>query len=237
MLQTPSTSKEVTKSAINYVRLMPKAKVNPKKESPKKENKEIKKTTPKEYTKVETKKIIPQKKTKVVKKATKIIPKPTEKVEIKPSFTKEVPIKPEEKRKSIKQRSLENFFLAQPVPLDREMLDDITRSYLNLYGEEYNSYTKVQKVYLQQNLKNIGQITQKYLRYPSIAVRTGQQGMNIVEFFLHPNGDISDLKLVSSSQYSSLDDNTIETIEIAYKDYPRPKTKTKIKIYVYYKLY
>lgn len=61
--------------------------------------------------------------------------------------------------------------------------------------------------------------------------------MNIVEFFLHPNGDISDLKLINSSGYSSLDKNSIETIEIAYKDYPRPNEKTKIKIYVYYKLY
>jgi protein TonB len=117
------------------------------------------------------------------------------------------------------------------------MLDDITKSYLRLYGEEYNSFTKVQKVYLQKNLKNIGRITQKYLKYPRIAIRTGQQGMNIVEFFLHPNGDISDLKLSNSSGYTSLDKNTIETIEIAYKDYPRPKTKTKVKIYVYYKLY
>jgi len=61
--------------------------------------------------------------------------------------------------------------------------------------------------------------------------------MNIVEFTLHPNGDISDLKISNSSGYSSLDENTIETIEYAYKDYPRPKSPTKIKIYVYYKLY
>lgn len=117
------------------------------------------------------------------------------------------------------------------------MLDDITKSYINLYGEEYNSFTKVQKVFLQKNLKDIGRITQSYLRYPHIAVRTGQQGMNIVEFTLHPNGDISDLKISNTSGYSSLDENTVETIEYAYKDYPRPKTATKIKIYVYYKLY
>ena len=61
--------------------------------------------------------------------------------------------------------------------------------------------------------------------------------MNIVEFYLHPNGDISDLKLTESSGYSSLDKNSIETIEFAYKDYPKPKEKTKVKIYVYYKLY
>ena len=236
--EKPSSSKEVKKSSVNFVRILPKAQV---KQAPKQVQKveEVKpqKITPKNYKKVEVKKIIPQKRKKPVKKAKKIIPKPIKKVEVKPTPTKQVPIKPQEKRKTIPKRSLENFLLADPVPLDKNMLDDITKSYINLYGEEYNSFTKVQKVYLQKNLKNIGKITQKYLRYPSIAVRTGQQGMNIVEFFLHPNGDISDLKLINSSGYNALDKNSIETIEIAYKDYPRPKSKTKIKIYVYYKLY
>jgi len=234
--EKPSSSKEVKKSSVNFVRLLPKA---PEKVAPKTEPKKVeaKKAIPKEYKKVEAKKIIPQKKTRIHKKAKKIIPKPVKRVEVKPTPTKRLPIKSQEKRKTIPKKSLENFFLADPLPLDRDMLDDITKSYIKLYGEEYNSFTKVQKVYLQKNLKNIGRITQRYLRYPSISIRTGQQGMNIVEFFLHPNGDISELKLINSSGYSALDKNSVETIEIAYKDYPRPKSKTKIKIYVYYKLY
>ena len=233
----PSTSKETKKSSVQYVRLMPKTN-NVKKQDIKKE---IKKTNPTLekmiFKKVDKSKIKPQKKNTDIKKAKKIVPKPITKTEVRPTPTKQVTIKPQEKRKTIPNKSLENFLLTEPTPLDTAMLDDITKSYLKLYGEEYNSFTKVQKVYLQKNLKNIGRITQKYLRYPSVAVRTEQEGMNIVEFFLHPNGDISDLKLINSSGYTSLDKNSIETIEIAYKDYPRPKTKTKVKIYVYYKLY
>ncbi|TLP40489.1 energy transducer TonB [Arcobacter arenosus] len=241
--QSASTSKKINKSSINYVKLMPKPVQKPiEKSEPKKVVKpEVKKTNPKNFKVVDKKKIVPQQKKPIAKEAKKIIPKPVKKVEVKPTPTKQIPkkteIKPQEKRKTIPNKSLENFLLAEPIPLDKNMLDDITKSYLRLYGEEYNSFTKVQKVYLQKNLKNIGRITQKYLKYPRIAIRTGQQGMNIVEFFLHPNGDISDLKLSNSSGYTSLDKNTIETIEIAYKDYPRPKTKTKVKIYVYYKLY
>lgn len=241
--QSASTSKNINKSSIKYVKLMPKATQKPvEKPKPKEIKKpEVEKTKPKNFKVVDKKKIIPQKKKPVVKKAKKLVPKPVKRVEVKPSPTKQIPkkvqIKPQEKRKTVPNKSLENFLLAEPIPLDKNMLDDITKSYLRLYGEEYNSFTKVQKVYLQKNLKNIGRITQKYLKYPRIAVRTGQQGMNIVEFFLHPNGDISDLKLSNSSGFTSLDKNTIETIEIAYKDYPRPKTKTKVKIYVYYKLY
>ncbi len=235
-----STSKIIKKSKINYVRLEPKLKPKP---SPKKilqneiskNNTSIKKKSI--YKKVEIQKLKVKKRKRVIKKPKKIIPKPIKKTEIRPSFTKNIPIKTQQKRKTVQKKSLENFLLADPLPLDRELLDDITRSYINLYGEEYNSFTKVQKVYLQKNLKNIGKITQKYLRYPSVAVRTGQSGMNIVEFYLHPNGDINKLKLSHSSGFTSLDKNTIRTIEIAYKDYPRPKSITKVKIYVYYKLY
>ena len=93
------------------------------------------------------------------------------------------------------------------------------------------------KVYLEKNLKTIGSITQKYLRYPAISVRTRQSGTNIIEFTLHPNGDITQPIITSSSGYEALDSNTIKTIEIAYKDYPRPTQATKIRIYVTYRLY
>ncbi|MGB6327701.1 MAG: hypothetical protein WBF48_02135, partial [Halarcobacter sp.] len=73
--EKPSSSKEVKKSSVNFVRLLPKA---PEKVAPKTEPKKVeaKKAIPKEYKKVEAKKIIPQKKTRIHKKAKKIIPKP-----------------------------------------------------------------------------------------------------------------------------------------------------------------
>lgn len=235
-----STSKKVDKTSkanVRYVKLVQKVQEvqKPVKKPEAKKIEKPKQEKLKTYKKVE--KVTPQKKVQKVTKPKKIIPKPIEKVEIRPTPTKQVPVKAQRKRETIPKKSLENFLLAQPEPVDIQMLDDITKSYLKLYGEEYNNFTKVQKVFLQNNLRNIGRITEKYLRYPKIAVRTRQQGMNIVEFFLHPSGDISDLKLFNSSGYSVLDKNSLETIEIAYKDYPRPKTKTKIRIYVYYNLY
>ncbi len=117
-----------------------------------------------------------------------------------------------------------------------QKLDEVTKSYLKLYGEEYFKFSKETKKYLNDNINNIGRVTQQYLRYPRIAIKTKQQGMNIVQFFLYPNGDITDLKITNGSGYRTLDKNTIKTIKLAYKDYPRPKEKTKVKIYVYYQL-
>ncbi len=118
-----------------------------------------------------------------------------------------------------------------------QLLDSLTRNYIKLYGNEYFKLSEEQREYLKTNLNSIGQITQKHLRYPSIAVRTKQSGTNVVEFILKSNGDIIDLKITDSSKYNSLDKNTIKTIKIAYKDYPRPKEDTKVKIFVKYLLY
>lgn len=237
----PTTSKEIKKSSVKYVRILKKdlpkqvEKVKPKKQSKKEK---IKKTKLKTFTKVEKKKIVPQKKVRVVKKAKKIVPKAKKRTEIKQAFIpKKVQIKPQEKRKTIPRKSLENFLLAEPVPLDKSMLDNITRSYLNLYGEEYNSFTKVQKVYIQNNIKNIVAITERYFTFPEIALRKKLKDYNVVEFMFYPNGNISDLRIITKGDYAVYDKAILEAIEFAYKDFPRPKTATKIRFYLRYIVY
>ena len=115
-------------------------------------------------------------------------------------------------------------------------LDDITKKYINLYGNEYFKFSVETKKFLNKNLKTIAEITQFYLKYPNIAIKMKQQGTNIVQFFLYPNGDIKNVKITSETGYNSLDKNSIRTINIAYKDYPLPKEKTKIIIYITYYL-
>lgn len=223
--------KQVQASNVRFVKLQQaKKEPEPKKVPPKKEPKQEPKKPLKE---VEEPK--PQPKRPVVKEAQKTVPKPTVKSEAIPNYMKPLPKKPNELQKAqkeLQEKNLSDYMVAPEM--DYNMLDQITKSYLKLYGEEYNSFTEVQKIFLKNNLRDIGRITEHYLRYPYLAIRLKQEGMNIVEFILYPNGDISDLRLSSSSGSTSLDENTIETIKIAYKDYPRPKEPTKIKIYVNY---
>lgn len=109
-----------------------------------------------------------------------------------------------------------------------------------LYGKEFDTYSETEKKFIKNNLGTIHAITQRTLTqngYPEVAVRTMQQGTNVVSFYLHPNGDISDLKLKKHIGYEALDQNTLEVIRIAYKDYPLPNKKTKIIFYVRYSIY
>ena len=109
-----------------------------------------------------------------------------------------------------------------------------------LYGREFDTFSPSQKKFIKHNLGAIHRITQRTLirnGYPEVAVRTRQQGTNVVSFYLHPNGDISNLKLKTKIGYTALDRNTLEVIRIAYKDYPLPNQKTKIVFYVQYSIY
>ena len=109
-----------------------------------------------------------------------------------------------------------------------------------LYGSEFDSFTPTQKKFIKKNLSIIHRITQRTLiqnGYPDIAVRTHQEGTNVVTFYLHPNGNITGLHLKSRIGYTALDDNTLQVLRIAYKDYPHPKTTTKITFYVQYSIY
>lgn len=106
-----------------------------------------------------------------------------------------------------------------------------------LYGSKFESLGKAQKKFLTTNIKSIQSITQRelnYMGYPQVAIRTRQNGANLVEFYLYPNGDISDLKLIKDSGVNSLDAHTIELIKRAYKDYPYPQEKTLVRIKVLY---
>jgi len=180
-------------------------------------------------------------KKKIVKK--KVIKKEYKKVQkkdIKPAKRKTV-FKQKKKKKIIKKKKpidlREKYLKLAKEQQEIKKLDRLTQEYLKLYGQEYFNLTSDAKQYLKENLNIIGQITQQYLRYPSLAIRTRQHGVNIVEFILKPNGDIEKLRILGSSSYGTLDRNTIKTIKIAYKDYPRPKKDTLVRIYVKYLLY
>lgn len=208
----------------------------------------------------ESKKIFAQKSTEE-NNVTKVEPKPVEKKVEKKIVKKEVkkkPAKKVEKKRVVKKTKPQKRPKRSKDPLANMLMGSGTsmvptqsrrpsssgsygdRMIKDLYGGEFNSYSPTQKKFIRNNLGTIHRITQRTLTqngYPDIAVRTRQQGTNVVSFYLHPNGDISGLKLKTRIGYEALDQNTLDVIRIAYKDYPLPNKKTKIIFYVRYSMY
>jgi len=206
--------------------------------------KEVKKVEEKKIVKPKTKKKIEKKieKKKVVKKSP---PKKSHKVVQK----RKKPTKTPPKRVKRVQNSspLANSLMgsskARSIQTNssrssRRQVSAATKNVIKkLYGSEFDGYGEAQKKFIENNLAMIHHITQSTLNrngYPEVAARTGQQGVNIVSFYLHPNGNISNLRLEVGMGYEILDENTLHVIRLAYKDYPLPLKKTKIKFYVEY---
>ena len=224
------------KSDVKFVKLKKKEIIEEVKNTPEIEKKqEIKKTEEIKNEKKETAK-------NEVKKVE------TKKVETKADVKKQIDIAQSKnfqekvleeqivkKDDSLQNSILENF-LSQKEPINKEILGELEK----LYGEEYQTFTKVQKAYLEKNLNNFQVITQRVLTrlgYPPLAAKLKIGGANVIEFMFHPDGSITNLRITNSSGYEVFDKYSLELIEIAYKDYPRPTTSTKLKFNVRYQLY
>lgn len=144
------------------------------------------------------------------------------------------------------QAPLENFIPQSPAPqqspnipientLAYQLADPYTKKNISeIYGEEFGELGKEEQEFIINNLAIIGKITQNELQYPRDAAMLGQSGMNVVEFYLHPDGSISDLKVITPSGFFLLDRNSVITIKKAYGKYPHPKTKTLIRFFISY---
>lgn len=140
-----------------------------------------------------------------------------------------------ENKSSLQEKTLENF-LSQKEPVNKDILNELEK----LYGKEYETFTKIQKAYIERNLENFQTITQKVLTrlgYPPLAAKLKIGGVNIIEFIFHPDGSITNLKVIDTSGYNILDEYSLELIQIAYKNYPKPETSTKLRFHVQYRLY
>ncbi|MBA1437459.1 MAG: TonB C-terminal domain-containing protein [Epsilonproteobacteria bacterium] len=116
---------------------------------------------------------------------------------------------------------------------------NLSQDIKELYGEEFDKLTPGQQQYILNSQEIMRRITQQVLnRVARVNIPRDLRvnRYNVVEFYLHPNGDISDFKFLKKSGYYVLDDTTKETIEYAYSKYPRPKEKTLIRYNVYYHL-
>ena len=107
------------------------------------------------------------------------------------------------------------------------------------YGESFGELSPGEQKYILDNQEIMRRITQQVLNRVgrvNIPNEMRVNSSNIVEFYLDPNGDISDIKFIEKSNFYILDDTTKETIEYAYSKYPRPEQKTRIRYKVGYYL-
>ena len=108
-----------------------------------------------------------------------------------------------------------------------------------LYGSKFGKLSAGQQKYILDNKEIMRRITQEVLTRVAgvnLSNNINVNKSNTIEFYLHPNGDMSDFRFLQKSGYYVLDDTTKETITYAYSRYPRPTEKTLIRYNVFYNL-
>ncbi|MFA6187755.1 MAG: hypothetical protein WC680_00595 [Sulfuricurvum sp.] len=133
-------------------------------------------------------------------------------------------------------------FLSKADPNLRSSSDSITKvgdNIQKLYGDKFGELSQGEQKYIIDNQETMRRITQGVLdRYgrSKIPDNLRVDETNTIEFYLHPDGSISDIHFLKNSRFSILNDTTKETIELAYAKYPRPAQKTLIRYRVWYNL-
>jgi len=207
-----------------FIKHKPKPPVKPQKPITKIKQKKAKPTKPKVAPLPPEKPYIPLK-SKPVAKVDENKTKPTEKKSdrLYSFLSKKVATEPIQESKS------------QSTKRQSKLLSNIK----DAYGESFGELSPGEQKYILDNQEVMRRITQQVLnRVGRVNIPRDMRvnSSNIVEFYLYPNGDISDIEFVNKSNFYILDDTTKETIEYAYSKYPRPAQKTRIRYKVGYYL-
>lgn len=219
---------------VSFQQIQPVKKSKPKVKQPIPKKKKEKKLPPKKYKNIQKK----QKKITNIKKVKKIEHKSKKIKRNKPTIIPKKTIikKPIKPKKEPTLLDILSKDTTQPLTLESSPIQKEIKS---LYGNTFETLSKNQQQYILDNMEIMRIITQDVLQRVAmlnINSKLTIETQNIVEFYLHPNGDISDFKFLSLSGNEILDKTTKETIEYAYSKYPHPKEKTLIRYNVYYNL-
>lgn len=94
----------------------------------------------------------------------------------------------------------------------------------------------VEEQYLENHLSTIRDILVKYRKYPSQAARLKQEGALKVTFRLKQNGEVEDIRVVSSSGYEILDEDALALIQKSAEYFPKPPKSVRITVPLNYTL-
>lgn len=85
-------------------------------------------------------------------------------------------------------------------------------------------------------LVQVKRALQNALRYPARAMDRGLEGRVIVEFTIEPSGALSSLRIKQSQAATLLQQNALETVKAAARDFPKTSRPLHITIPVEYRL-
>lgn len=145
----------------------------------------------------------------------KVIPKEVKKTKIEPK--KEV----REKKEIVKTQEP----IQPPIP------KEIPKNVENIIPEP-----NYQQKYLDDNLASIIKAIKKYKKYPLQAKKRGMVGKTLIQCTITTSGKLIDIKILEGSKYDLLDENSLEILQLASKEFITPQKDVTLTIPFNYEL-
>lgn len=108
----------------------------------------------------------------------------------------------------------------------------VSNNIQRLYGDKFKNLSNGEQKFILDNMTKMLMISNSVLRRyepARIPANFNGRGEVLLEFYLHPNGDISGLKILKGSNYSMMNDLFIETINLSFSKFPHPEQTTLIR--------
>lgn len=186
------------------------------------EKEPIQETSQKVEDKIEQEEILEEPKPEPKKEIIKKIKKEIKKVKTEPLKKVKKEPKIEEKKEVVKKEEVN-----QNLPTTKEPIQTPKKT------ESEENY---QQKYLDDNLASIIKAIKKYKNYPYQAKKRGMTGKVIIQCTIKTNGKIENLKIIEASKYTLLNENSLEILTKASKEFVAPKKDVTLSIPFNYEL-
>jgi periplasmic protein TonB len=159
----------------------------------------------------------------------------------KPIEKKVEEIKPEPVKEVIKKVKKE-IVKPRPEPIKeikkepikeeiKEVVENIpTTKEISQTPQKVEPQENYQQKYIDENLASIIAAIKKYKKYPLQAKKRGMTGKVLVKCTIKTNGELVDVKIIEASKYELLNENSVEILELASKEFIAPKRDVTISI-------
>jgi len=89
--------------------------------------------------------------------------------------------------------------------------------------------------YFKEQFNYIRSIVLQHIHYPEEAQNRGMEGKVLISFVIMEDGNVKDLKVLTSSGYALLDKNAMETVKKS-APFPKPPANAELQLPITYVL-
>ncbi|WP_419769265.1 MAG: energy transducer TonB [Candidatus Marinarcus sp.] len=138
--------------------------------------------------------------------------------------------KPKPQPKKITPKKIEKEIQKKEPPKKEELKKSVLQEKKEEQIKRVKSGESYQQQYLKNNLASIIAAIKKHKKYPYKAKKHNMEGKVLIECTITNNGKLKNIHILEASKFTLLNENSIEILRIASKEFESPKQEVTLTI-------